>query len=129
MHTIHVLGAQHAFSPRPTRSMIVSKPVWLAVGLPPHKMARTNQDAYPFMTAEYQGNESLQRCLVGLTDKDIFRSILVEGTQLDNDISLLKTNEGEAFVIASRLKVPLLLISEITDNHLSGWFDDIEPYT
>lgn len=131
MHTISVLGVQHAFSPRPPRPMIASKPVWLAVGLPPDAMARTPPGAYPFMTGEHRGDDgsTTVRCLVGLAEKDLLGAFVSGGLGSGHDVSLFKTDEGEAFKTAGALKMPLMLVTEKTENHVSGWFDGVEPYS
>ena len=107
--------------------MIVNKPVWLAVGLSTDGMTGRNYETYPFLTSEHDYSK---RCLVALQNKSDFRKLVVAASELpkESDISMMKSNEGDAHTTAGLLKMPVFLISSVNDNHITGWMDDIEPY-
>lgn len=127
MRSVRILGTPHAFSPLPARTIIVHKPLWLAVGLSTDGMFGRTFETYPFMTSEHELNK---RCLVALQNRSDFRKLVAAASELpkQTDISMIQSSEGDAHQTAGLLKMPLFVISSVQDHHITGWMDDIEPY-
>lgn len=123
MNTVRIMGTNRAFVPLPARPMIVNKPVWLAVCLTPEEMQARRYQTYPFLSSEHGENT---RCLVALQNESDLGNLADVANVAA--ISLIKSNEGDAHSTAGLLKMPVLLISSVDENRITGWMDDIEPY-
>lgn len=127
MQSVRILGTRHAFSPLPARVSIVNKPVWLAVGLSADGMAGRASETYPLLTSELEHGG---RCLVALQNRSDFRKLVAAAgeTPGTTDISVIRSCEGDAHKTAALLRMSVLVVFAVHDEHVTGWVDEMEPY-